>query len=58
MVNRRPFFPLSFLQSLILRVASVKALHELALLHERGIEHVVFVDYEYSAELLAKVHTF
>lgn len=30
------------------------ALHELALLHERGIENVVFVDYEYSAELLAQ----
>ena len=28
------------------------ALHELALLHERGIHNVVFVDYEYSAELL------
>ncbi|KLO20148.1 HCP-like protein [Schizopora paradoxa] len=30
------------------------ALHELALLHERGIENVVFVDYEYAAELLAQ----
>ena len=30
------------------------ALHELALLHARGIENVVFVDYEYAAELLAK----
>ncbi|KIY50458.1 HCP-like protein [Fistulina hepatica ATCC 64428] len=30
------------------------ALHELALLHERGIEGVVFVDYEYSVELLAQ----
>jgi TPR repeat protein len=30
------------------------ALHELALLHERGIENVVFVDYEYSLELLAQ----
>ena len=30
------------------------ALHELALLHERGIDNVVFVDYEYSAELLAQ----
>ncbi|XP_006454294.1 hypothetical protein AGABI2DRAFT_189560 [Agaricus bisporus var. bisporus H97] len=30
------------------------ALHELALLHERGIENVVFVDYEYSTELLAQ----
>jgi TPR repeat protein len=30
------------------------ALHELALLHERGIHNVVFVDYEYSAELLAQ----
>ena len=33
---------------------SIQALHELALLHERGIEHVVFVDLEYAAELLAK----
>jgi TPR repeat protein len=30
------------------------ALHELALLHERGIENVVFVDTEYAAELLAQ----
>ena len=30
------------------------ALHELALLHERGIDNVVFVDYDYSAELLAQ----
>ncbi|KAF8515581.1 hypothetical protein JB92DRAFT_2914551 [Gautieria morchelliformis] len=30
------------------------ALHELALLHERGIENVVFVDLEYAAELLAQ----
>jgi TPR repeat protein len=30
------------------------ALHELALLHERGIENVVFVDFEYAAELLAQ----
>ncbi|KAF4604669.1 hypothetical protein EYR40_003447 [Pleurotus pulmonarius] len=30
------------------------ALHELALLHERGIDDVVFVDYEYSVELLAQ----
>ncbi|QRV94856.1 Sel1 domain-containing protein [Ceratobasidium sp. AG-Ba] len=30
------------------------ALHELALLHERGVENVLFVDYEYSAELLAQ----
>ncbi|KAL5535925.1 CHS4_1 [Sanghuangporus sanghuang] len=30
------------------------ALHELALLHERGINNVVFVDYEYAAELLAQ----
>ncbi|EPQ50070.1 HCP-like protein [Gloeophyllum trabeum ATCC 11539] len=30
------------------------ALHELALLHERGVENVVFVDYEYAAELLAQ----
>ncbi|KAI0085987.1 HCP-like protein [Irpex rosettiformis] len=30
------------------------ALHELALLHERGINNVLFVDYEYAAELLAQ----
>jgi len=30
------------------------ALHELALLHEHGIDDVLFVDYEYSAELLAQ----
>ncbi|THH10395.1 hypothetical protein EW145_g1363 [Phellinidium pouzarii] len=30
------------------------ALHELALLHERGVDNVVFVDYEYAAELLAQ----
>lgn len=30
------------------------ALHELALLHERGIDNVVFVDPEYSIELLAQ----
>ncbi|KAF7337537.1 hypothetical protein MSAN_02227000 [Mycena sanguinolenta] len=30
------------------------ALHELALLHERGIDNVLFVDYEYSTELLAQ----
>ena len=30
------------------------ALHELALLHERGIDNVVFVDYEYATELLAQ----
>ena len=30
------------------------ALHELALLHERGIDNVLFVDYEYSIELLAQ----
>ena len=30
------------------------ALHELALLHERGIDNVVFVDHDYSAELLAQ----
>ena len=30
------------------------ALHELVLLHERGIHIVVFVDNEYSAELLAQ----
>jgi TPR repeat protein len=29
-------------------------LHELALLHERGLEHVVFVDYDYAVELLAR----
>ena len=31
-----------------------KPLHELALLHERGIDNVLFVDYEYAAELLAR----
>jgi uncharacterized protein len=30
------------------------ALHELALLHERDIDNVLFVDYEYSTELLAQ----
>jgi TPR repeat protein len=30
------------------------ALHELALLHERGIDNVVFIDLDYSAELLAQ----
>lgn len=30
------------------------ALHELALLHERGVDNVVFVDLEYAAELLAQ----
>ncbi|KAF5392512.1 hypothetical protein D9757_002223 [Collybiopsis confluens] len=30
------------------------ALHELALLHERGINNVVFVDYEYATELFAQ----
>lgn len=30
------------------------ALHELALCHEKGIENVVFVDYEYAAELLGQ----
>ena len=30
------------------------ALHELALLHERGIDNVLFVDFEYSIELLAQ----
>lgn len=30
------------------------AMHELALLHERGIDNVLFVDYEYAAELLAQ----
>ncbi|KAF9469600.1 Sel1 domain-containing protein [Collybia nuda] len=30
------------------------ALHELALLHERGIDNVLFVDFEYSTELLAQ----
>jgi len=30
------------------------ALHELALLHERGIENVVFIDLDYAAELLAQ----
>ena len=30
------------------------ALHELALLHERGIDNVLFLDHEYSTELLAQ----
>ena len=30
------------------------ALHELSLLHERGIDNVLFVDLEYSVELLAQ----
>ncbi|THG96313.1 hypothetical protein EW026_g5499 [Hermanssonia centrifuga] len=30
------------------------ALHELALLHERGVDNVLFVDNEYAAELLAQ----
>jgi len=30
------------------------ALHELALLHERGIDNVVFQDFDYAAELLAQ----
>lgn len=30
------------------------ALHELALIHENGIENIVFVDFEYCAELLAQ----
>lgn len=30
------------------------ALHELALLHERGVDNVLFVDFEYSTELLAQ----
>jgi TPR repeat protein len=30
------------------------ALHELALLHERGIDNVLFLDLEYAAELLAQ----
>ncbi len=30
------------------------ALYELALLHERGVDNVLFVDYEYSTELLAQ----
>lgn len=30
------------------------ALHELALLDERGIDNVLFIDYEYAAELLAQ----
>lgn len=30
------------------------ALHELALLHERGIDNVLFVDHDYSIELLAQ----
>lgn len=36
------------------RHCAVQALHELALLHERGIENVVFIDNEYAAELLAR----
>lgn len=36
------------------RLCTVQALHELALLHERGIDNVVFVDNEYAAELLAR----
>jgi TPR repeat protein len=36
------------------RLCTVQALHELALLHERGIHNVVFVDNEYAAELLAR----
>ncbi|MBW0476710.1 hypothetical protein O181_016425 [Austropuccinia psidii MF-1] len=31
-----------------------KPLHELALLHERGLEHVVFIDFDYAIELLAR----
>ncbi|EIW87190.1 HCP-like protein [Coniophora puteana RWD-64-598 SS2] len=31
-----------------------QALHELALLHERGVDNVVFVDVEYAVELLAQ----
>lgn len=30
------------------------ALHELAIIHEQGIDNVSFVDFEYSAELLAQ----
>lgn len=30
------------------------ALHELALLHERGVDNVLFLDHEYSTELLAQ----
>jgi TPR repeat protein len=30
------------------------ALHELALLHERGIENILFVDLDYATELLAQ----
>jgi TPR repeat protein len=30
------------------------ALHELALLHERGVDNAVFVDHDYAAELLAQ----
>lgn len=36
------------------RQCAVQALHEMALLHERGIDNVVFVDNEYAAELLAR----
>jgi TPR repeat protein len=31
-----------------------QSLHELALLHEKGIDNVVFKDEEYAAELLAR----
>lgn len=34
--------------------AAILALHELAVLHEKGVEHVVFVDTEYAAECYAK----
>lgn len=33
---------------------AVRALHELGLLHEYGIEHVVFVDMDYAAECFAR----
>lgn len=36
------------------RTCALQALHELAMLHEKGIDNVVFVDTEYSVELLAR----
>ena len=38
----------------IARRCAVQALHELALLHERGIDNVVFVDKDYAIELFAR----
>ena len=34
--------------------SSIEALYEIARLHEKGIEHVVFVDFDYAAECLAR----